>query len=128
MVEFLTVVYLIYIFLSLYLLSLYLLLYLFNKKEFFSYPEPEKIYSLDIIVPCYNGGETIGRTINTILDSDYPGLKRVIVVDDSSTDNSFSIIKELARKNKKILAVKTPQNTGKASGAKNYGTKFAKSE
>ncbi len=128
MVQFLTVVYLIYIFLSLYLLSLYLLLYLFNKKEFFSSPEPAKIYSIDMIIPCYNEGETIEKTINHILESDYPGLKKIIVVDDCSTDNSFEIIKKLAKRNNKIIAVQTPQNTGKASGSKNYGTKFAKSE
>lgn len=128
MVEFLTVVYLAYIFLSLYLLSLYILIYVFNRKEFFSTPKPDRIYSLDMIIPCHNESSTIGKTISTVLESDYPGLKKVIVVDDCSTDNSFEIIKEIAKKNKKVIAVQTPQNTGKASGSKNYGTKFATSE
>ncbi|MFZ1970722.1 MAG: glycosyltransferase [Candidatus Nanoarchaeia archaeon] len=128
MVEFLTVVYLIYIFLSLYFLSLYILLYLPNKKKFFDFPEPLKEYSLDMIVPCHNAEKRIEKTIRTILESDYKGLRKVIVVDDCSTDNSFQVIKELAKKNHKILAVQTPHNTGNAAGSKNYGARFATAE
>lgn len=124
----LTIIYLFYIFASLYLIFLYLLIYIPHRKEFFSYPEPSKEYSIDIVVPCYNEEKTIEETINTLLNSDYKGLKKIIVVDDCSTDNSFEIIKKIAKKNSKVLAVKTPKNTGKASGSKNYGSKFATSE
>ena len=63
-----------------------------------------------------------------LLDSNYPGLKKIIVVDDCSTDNSYEIIKKLAKENPKVLAVQTPSNTGNAAGAKNYGAKFSHSE
>jgi biofilm PGA synthesis N-glycosyltransferase PgaC len=92
------------------------------------YPEHSKEYSLDMIIPCYNAEKTIENTIKTILESDYAGLRKVIVVDDCSTDNSLKIIKELAKKNHKIIAVQTPHNTGNAAGAKTYGTKFATAE
>jgi cellulose synthase/poly-beta-1,6-N-acetylglucosamine synthase-like glycosyltransferase len=128
MVQFLTAVYLFYIFASLYLLFLYILIYLPHRKEFFSYPKPLKEYTIDIVVPCYNEEKTIEKSVNALLESDYPGLKKIIVVDDCSTDSSFEIIKNLAKKNPKILAVRTPKNTGKASGSKNYGSKFATSE
>lgn len=128
MVQVLTGIYLFYIFCSLYLLFLYLLIYLQNRKEFFVYPTPSKEYSLDMIIPCYNAEKTIENTINAIMKSDYKGLKKIIVVDDCSTDNSNKIVKELAMKNSKILLVQTPKNTGKASGAKDYGVKFSKSE
>lgn len=62
------------------------------------------------------------------MGSDYKGLKKIIVVDDRSTDNSFSIIKSYAEKYKKVVAVQTKKNTGKASGAKNHGAKFADTE
>lgn len=128
MVQVLTGIYLFYIFASLYLLFLYILIYLPHRKEFFLFPKPAKEYTIDIVVPCYNEGKTIEKTINTLLDSDYKGLKKIIVVDDCSTDNSYEIIKKLAKNNPKILAVRTPKNTGKASGSKNYGSKFATSE
>ncbi len=128
MVQFLTVVYLFYIFCSLYLLVLYFMIYIQNRKEFFIFPVPSKEYSLDMIIPCYNAEKTIENTINAILSSDYKGLRKIIVVDDCSTDHSHEIVKNLAKKNHKIMLVQTPKNTGKASGAKDYGVKFAKSE
>lgn len=128
MIQFLTGIYLFYIFASLYLLFLYILIYLPHRKEFFSYPQPSKEYTIDIVVPCYNEGKTIEKTINALLDSDYKGLRKIIVVDDCSTDDSYEIIKKLAKKNPRIIAVRTPKNTGKASGSKNYGSKFATSE
>ena len=124
----LTVLYLVYIFISLYMLALYIMIYIPNRREFFSSPKPEKEYSLDMIVPCYNEEDTIEGTIKALLDSDYQGLKKIIVVDDNSTDNSFEITKKIARENSRVIAVQTPKNTGKASGSKNYGAKFSKSE
>ncbi len=128
MVEFITVVYLFYIFISLYFLTLYILIYFPNRKDFFSFPKPEREYSLSMVVPCYNGEKDIGRTIETLLKSDYPGLKKIIVVDDCSTDNSNSIIKKYADKYEKVQLVRTPSNTGNAAGAKNFGAKFVKTD
>ncbi len=128
MVDFITVVYLVYIFISLYFLTLYILIYIPNRKDFFTYPKPEKEYSLDMVIPCYNGSETIEKAVKSILDSDYPGLRKVIVVDDCSTDNSYEVIKSLARNDPRVVAVQTPKNTGRAAGAKNYGAKFSDAE
>lgn len=123
--EVLPIVYLTYMFLGLYMLLLFLLIYFRNKKELFAYPEANRNYTVSIIVPCYNEEESIEGTIKSILDSDYPGLKKLIVVDDCSKDNSFQIIKKLAAKDHRIIAVQTPQNLGRAASAKNYGIKFA---
>ncbi|HUS51804.1 MAG TPA: glycosyltransferase, partial [Candidatus Paceibacterota bacterium] len=76
----------------------------------------------------YNKEKNISKTIQFLLDSDYPYLKKIFVVDDCSTDNSWSIIKKFARENSRVIALQTPKNTGKASGAKNYGAKFANSD
>jgi biofilm PGA synthesis N-glycosyltransferase PgaC len=81
-----------------------------------------------MIVPCYNEGETIEETVKSILDAGYEGLKKVIVVDDCSKDNSYEIIKQLAEKYPLVMAVQTPKNTGKAAGSKNYGVRFADTE
>ncbi|HUW44043.1 MAG TPA: glycosyltransferase [Bacillota bacterium] len=124
MPELLTIIYLVYSFIAFYLLFLFLLIYVQNRKSFYSIPEITKNYSLSIVIPCYNEGEDIGGTIEAVLNSDYKGLKKIIVVDDCSTDNSYEIIKGYAKKYEKVMALKTPKNTGKASGSKNYGAKF----
>jgi len=128
MFEFLTAVYLFYIFVALYFLLLYALLYFFNRKNMFFSPEITKYYSIDVVVPCYNCEKNIADTIRSLLDSDYRGLWKIIVVDDCSTDNSYRIMKQIARKNSRVIAVKTPKNTGNAAGAKDYGAKFSKAE
>jgi len=127
--EALTIIYLTYIFLAIYFLTLFLLIYFKNWKRVFEIPKITKNYSLSIIVPCYNAEKEIGETIQSVLDSDYKGLKKVIVVDDCSTDNSYKIAKSFQRKYpKRVLVVKTPKNTGRAAGAKNYGAKFVKTK
>jgi cellulose synthase/poly-beta-1,6-N-acetylglucosamine synthase-like glycosyltransferase len=128
MPELLTIIYLVYSFIAFYFLFLFLLIYAKNRKNFFSIPKITKNYSLSIIIPCYNEEKNIGGTIEAVLDSDYKGLKRIIVVDDCSTDNSYAAIKKYAKKYKKVMALRTPKNTGKASGSKNYGAKFADTE
>jgi biofilm PGA synthesis N-glycosyltransferase PgaC len=123
-----TVIYLIYIFIGFYFLFLFILIYIQNKKYLYYYPKPKRDYSLSIVMPCYNEGATIEKTVKSVLDSGYKNLKKVIVVDDCSKDNSYKIIKELEKKYPKVLAVQTPKNTGCAAGSKNYGAKFVDTE
>lgn len=127
--EFLTIVFLVYSFIAFYFLFLFTLTYIQNKNEFFSVPPITKEYSLSIVVPCYNCEEIIGKTIENLLELNYKGLKKIIIVDDCSKDNSYFIAKEYEKRNRsKIKVVQTPKNTGNAAGAKNYGAKFANTE
>lgn len=126
--ETITVIYLIYIFIGFYFLFLFILIYLQNKKYLYYSPKPKRDYSLSIVIPCYNEGATIERTIKSVLDAGYSNLQKVIVVDDCSKDNSYKIIKELEKKYPKVLAVQTPKNTGNAAGSKNYGARFVDTE
>ncbi len=126
--ESITVIYLIYIFIGFYFLFLFILIYIQNKKYLYYYPKPKKNYSLSVVIPCYNEGATIEKTVKSVLDSGYKNLKKIIVVDDCSKDNSYEIIKELEKKYPRVLAVQTPKNTGCAAGSKNYGAKFVDTE
>lgn len=127
--DFITIVFLVYSFLAFYFLFLFILTYFQNKKEFFSTPPITKEYSLSIIVPCFNGEEHIADTINGLLNLKYNKLKKIIVVDDCSTDNSYAIAKGYEKKySDKIKVVQTPKNTGCSAGAKNYGVKFVSTE
>ncbi len=126
--EFLTILYFTYTFIAFYFLFIYILTYIQNKKHIYEIIKPNKIRSLSIVVPCYNEAESIGKNIEAFLASNYEGLKQLIIVDDCSTDNSYEIIKEYARKYSKVIALQTPKNTGRAAGAKNFGAKYVKTE
>ena len=126
--EFLTVLYLTYTFIAFYFLFIHLLTYFQNKKQVYETITPDKIRTLSIVIPCFNEEESIGKTIQAHLDSDYQGLKKIIIADDCSTDNSAEVIKALAKKYKQVMYVKTPKNTGNAAGAKNYGSQFVKTK
>ncbi len=127
--EIIPIIYLVYMFLAMYFLFLFLLLYFNNKKDIFYSPKLTKKYSLSIVVPCWNEEKTIGKTIEHLLEIDYKELKKIIIVDDCSSDNSFKIAKEYAKKYpNKIIAVQTLKQTGNAAGAKIYGSKFVNTE
>ena len=126
--DFWTFIYLFYSFLGFYYLTLFALIYIQNRKEVYESPDAEKQHTLSIVVPCYNEEKSIGKTIETLLNSGYKGLKKIIIVDDKSTDNSYKIIKEYSKKYSRVIAVQTPKNTGCAAGAKNYGAKFVDTE
>ena len=126
--DFLTTIYFVFTFLGFYNLFLFTLIYLQNKTRMFENPKPKKILSLAIVIPCFNEETTIQETIENLAKSDYPGLKQIIAVDDCSTDDSYKIMKKLEKKYSILKVVQTPENTGNAAGAKNYGAKFVKTE
>ncbi len=126
--EFLTVLYLTYTFIAFYFLSLHILIFLQNKRQIYTYPKYTKTKSLSIVLPCYNDGRNIGKFIKNILKTDYPGLKKVIIVDDYSTDDSYEIIKKYAKLYPKVEAYRVPKHTGRAAGPKNYGLKYVDTE
>ena len=96
--DWLTILYLIFTFLGFYYLTLFGSIFLQNRKHMFEWFEPNKIYSLSVVIPCYNGAEVIGGTIENLIKSDYKGLKKIIVVDHCSTDNSYDVIKKYAKR------------------------------
>jgi len=77
---------------------------------------------VSIIVPAYNEEKVIGRTIDSLLDLEYPK-KEIIVVDDGSEDQTLAI----ANSYKGRIKVLHKRNKGKAF-ALNYGVYHAKGE
>ncbi|MCR4327043.1 MAG: glycosyltransferase [Nanoarchaeota archaeon] len=127
--DFLTALYLFYSFLAFYSLFLFILIYLEHRKELLFIPKMTKEYSLSCVIPCYNEEKNIGRTIDFIAKNGYRNLKKIIVVDDCSTDKSFKVMKDCEKKYPGLVfAVQTPKNTGNAAGAKNYGSKFVNTD
>lgn len=59
---------------------------------------PSRLPSVSIIVPCYNEERTVGKTLNSIFDLDYPKeLLKVIAIDDGSTDSTLNTLKSYSK-------------------------------
>lgn len=69
---------------------------------------------VSILIPLYNSEKYIADTIQSALNQTYPNIE-VIIVDDGSRDNSFSIAKQFESKQVTVLSQK---NKG-ASTARN---------
>lgn len=78
---------------------------------------------ISLIVPAYNEEKCIEKTIESILDLDYPN-KELIVVDDGSEDRTYVIASRYISRNVKVVKKK---NGGKWS-ALNYGFFLSRGE
>ena len=84
-------------------------------------PPGEYLPQVAVLVPAYNEETVIVRTIRSVLNSDYPNI-RVMVIDDGSKDNTFDVARSAYEKEIAAgrLTVLTKPNAGKAE-ALNFG-------
>lgn len=78
--------------------------------------------SISVIVPVYNVYEFLPRCLGT-LGSQTGIIMELILVNDGSTDDSFSICKEYAQRNSNVILI--DKVNGGLSDARNAGTKVA---
>ena len=67
--------------------------------------------SLSVCMANYNDGHYIGEALQAILDQTF-GPREVIVVDDSSTDDSVAVIQQFADRNPIIYLIRNDRNQG----------------
>ena len=77
-----------------------------------------------VIIPNYNNGEWIGKTLDSILSQTFKDFE-IIVIDDLSTDNSVEIIKSKLRDIDTLLINQSKRLNG---GSRNEGIIRAKGE
>lgn len=84
--------------------------------------------SVTVMIPAHNEEGVISNTVQNILNMDYENFD-IIVIDDRSTDNTASVIKDLEQKYKKVTALIRPKDAfpGK-SAVLNDAFKVAKGE
>ena len=68
--------------------------------------------SCTVLIPAYNEGEFVLRSIASIAECDYPGL-RIIVIDDGSSDDTWQWIEKAKRLHPGIQTIRSPRNEGK---------------
>jgi hyaluronan synthase len=89
---------------------------------FYYRPLPSATYenalTLTVIIPAYNEGEMVKKSIYSVLDADYPHDRlEVFVVDDGSTDDTWRHIQEAASQYPRIITpVRFAKNKGKRAG------------
>src|SRR6185436_11291429 len=76
-----------------------------------------KAARVSVIVPVFNGAETIGAAIESVRDQTFAD-RELVVVDDGSTDDSADIVTALARECR--LRLVRQENAGLAA-ARNRG-------
>lgn len=77
---------------------------------------------ISIIIPSYNRGYIIKKSIDSILNQSYQNFE-VIVVDDCSTDNTEAIVKSIS--DKRVRYIRLEKNSG-ANKARNVGIENSK--
>lgn len=70
---------------------------------------------LTVIIPAYNEGQMVEKSIRSVLTADYPRDRlEVFVVDDGSQDDTWMHIKRAANKHpNQVTAIRFPVNRGK---------------
>lgn len=81
-----------------------------------------------IVVPLFNEGEGIYRTVLSLLEQEYPVEKlEVVVVDDRSTDDSLAWARRAAEGRPQVRVIESPENQGKRK-AINLGVRSTTAE
>jgi glycosyltransferase involved in cell wall biosynthesis len=80
--------------------------------------------NVSVIIISYNRGPLIGRSIKSVLKQTYQNYE-IIIVDDSSIDNTESIVKKYIEKDSRVTYTRHSQNMG-ISKARNTGIRLAR--
>jgi len=83
--------------------------------------------SISVVIPVYNRGALAQPTVDSALQQDLPPDEvEIIVVDDGSTDDTFSVLQSLYGENPRVRLFSTPN--GGVARARNFGLDKARGE
>ncbi len=109
------------LFLSLYFQIFLLLTYFgWSKRDEYQGFNEYDLPSVSIMVPCWNEESTVVKTVQSLLELDYPKNKlSIVIIDDGSTDNTWQIVQQFA--NNPQIRLFHKENEGSKFAALNYG-------
>jgi len=85
-----------------------------HHRRFYSSDEAPYHPPLSIIVAAYNEAKVIQATLRSVVDTDYPGVIEVVVIDDGSTDQTAAEVRKSVFVDHRIRLIEQT-NGGKAS-------------
>lgn len=121
MVEFITILTYLSVYIGLISVTFYVLSFFKDKKNIRPLFSDDELPEVTVIIPAYNEEKTIAKTIESIAASDYPHFQ-IFVIDDGSKDDTLRIAKRFESDKIKVFH---KEKNGKAS-ALNFGIKKAK--
>lgn len=77
---------------------------------------------ISVFMPVYNGAQFLNRSIESILSQTFIDFE-LVCVDDSSTDDSYSIVEKYSKIDKRVIALRKP-NGGNVPKSWNYVLPF----
>jgi len=81
---------------------------------------------ISVIMSVYNSEKTLKRAVDSILNQIFDDFE-FIIIDDCSIDNSWNILKEYEKQDKRVKVFKNEKNLGLAANL-NKGLKLAKAD
>ncbi len=66
---------------------------------------------ISVLMPAYNAADTIAMAMKCVLGQTWTNLE-LIVVDDGSSDNTWSVIEFTAKRDARVVPIRHPQNRG----------------
>ena len=81
---------------------------------------------VSVIVPCYNAEAYLERCVNSILKQTMPDFE-LLLIDDCSTDQTYSLMEKLAERDRRIRLFRTTENSGPGP-TRNVGLDAARGE
>lgn len=65
--------------------------------------------TVSVVMPVYNGEPYLGEAVESILNQTFTDFE-FIIIDDGSTDNTWSILQSYAARDKRIILQRNPEN------------------
>lgn len=85
-----------------------------HHRKFYSPEEAPYSPPLSVLIAAYNEAKVIQATLRSVIDTDYPGVIEVVVIDDGSTDETSLEVQKAAFVDSRIRLIQQP-NGGKSS-------------
>ncbi|MFA6177335.1 MAG: glycosyltransferase [Candidatus Paceibacterota bacterium] len=129
MISIFDLIFYILIFLSVYVQVFFLVTFIENRKKIVIRNGKVKLETypaVTIVVPCWNEENTVEKTVNSVLNLNYPKDKlNIFLIDDGSIDNTLNVINKF--KNFPNIKVFHKENGGKFT-ALNLGLKHCETD
>jgi GT2 family glycosyltransferase len=87
--------------------------------------EQQTAADVSVVIPCRNGGETLGAQLSSLVAQQTTCTFEVIVADNGSTDNTAAVVRQFSRHDPRVRLVDASSRVG-ANVARNIGVRSAR--